>query len=82
MTVEELNIATTSYYRMCKYKKLADSIKETRESNSIVSIHLRTKSGGEISIPDNGLDFRLLIIKLEEELERLNREYRDEFDKL
>lgn len=30
----------------------------------------------------NGLDFRLLIIKLEEELERLSREYRDEFDKL
>lgn len=30
----------------------------------------------------NGLDFRLLILKLEEELERLSREYRDEFDKL
>lgn len=30
----------------------------------------------------NGLDFRLLIIKLEEELERLSREYRDEFNKL
>lgn len=28
MTVEELNIATTSYNRMCKYKKLADSIEE------------------------------------------------------
>ena len=63
-------------------KKLADSIKETREGNSIVSIHLNTKSGRRISILDNGLDFRLLIIKLEEELERLNREYRDEFDKL
>lgn len=24
MTVEELNIATTSYNRMCKYKKLAE----------------------------------------------------------
>lgn len=82
MTVEELNIANAYYNRMCKYKELADSIKETRESNSIVSIHLHTKSGGEISIPDNGLDFRLLIIKLEEELERLNREYRDEFNKL
>lgn len=82
MTVEELNIATTSYNRMCKYKKLADSIKETREGNGIVSIHLNTKSGRRISILDNGLDFRLLIIKLEEELERLSREYRDELDKL
>lgn len=56
--------------------------KETREGNSIVSIHLNTKSGRRISILDNGLDFRLLIIKLEEELERLSREYRDEFNKL
>lgn len=56
--------------------------KETKEGNGIVSIHLNTKSGRRISILDNGLDFRLLIIKLEEELEHLSREYRDEFDKL
>lgn len=54
----------------------------TYKGNGIVSIHLNTKSGRRISILDNGLDFRLLIIKLEEELERLSREYRDEFDKL
>lgn len=82
MTVEELNIATTSYNRMCRYKELANSIKEAREGNTIISICLRNKSGSEISISDNGLDFRLLITKLEEELECLSREYRDEFDKL
>lgn len=82
MTVEELNIATTSYNRMCEYKKLANSIKKAREGNSIVSICLHNGSGPNIEISDNGLDFRLLIIKLEEELERLTKEYRDEFSKL
>jgi hypothetical protein len=82
MTVEELGIANTSYNRMCEYKKLANSIKEAREGNIIISICLRNESGSEIEISDNGLDFRLLIIKLEEELRRLSEEYRDEFNKL
>lgn len=82
MTVEELNIATTYYNRMCKYKKLANSIKEAREGSIISSICLRNGSETEIEISDNGLDFRLLIIKLEEELRRLTEEYRDEFNKL
>lgn len=82
MTKEELETATTIHSKMLQYKQLSKLLKEAIEGNRITSIKFRVSSGLPIEFAHNGLDFHLLLIKLQEELERLYEENKREFKKL
>lgn len=81
MTKDELEAATIAYGKMRNYKRLATSIKEARESDKITSMTFYG-SNLRIDIYNNGKDFWLLLTKIEEELKRLHKEHKEEFEKL
>lgn len=82
MTKEELETATTIHSKMLQYKKISRFLKDAIEDNKITSIRFLVSSGLPIEFARNGLDFHLLLVKIQEELERLYEENKKEFKKL
>lgn len=82
MTKEEFASATIIYNRMEQYERLAKLIKDAREDNKLTTISICGPSRLTIDIPNNGLDFNLILLKIEDELERLCKEYKEEFEQL
>lgn len=82
MTKEELETATTIHSKMLQYKKISRFLKDAIEDNKITSIRFLVSSGLPIEFAHNGLDFHLLLVKIQEELERLYKENKEEFKEL
>ena len=82
MTKKEFETATTIHSKMLQYKRLSDLLKEAIKSSRITSVQFRVSRGSPIEFADNGLDFYSLLTKLQEGLECLYEENKEEFKKL